>query len=1386
MSMRTLDEDADKPRRALSYEALRAAEHIKVTQQARAADRARRRISGEKQTVGWRSKSDKIIGPIFYEAATRRKARCMAAAFVTCAVLGHIIGFVKFRLFTQQSKAIESMDVDKFYVMFPRWLCWHLVGMACQAITQYSIWELRMMVQWRTAFYLINALYTSNTFYYLSLSKDQTTRTPEQLMCEEAFMFVEAMVNLSQNYLREIPDLLIKMYLLFEYRTFFLVYALMSLPVLGTIMAYSGKTTTPLTTNMLKTHADINFVLARIQNNAEQIALFKGGSSELRRWEEMLNTYRGCLLRQELLIPVIGLMSGAVVTVIMAPLAYSLYNDILDGSIAVAEALNYFRMVSGIQAKVGVLGITMGLSLFQEVRAWTMCNLIESSERFQERDEIRRQYAEEGKPSGEFILIHERAENPGEDEPELELRDVAVTIPVHLTSKPSRTLLSSVSLKLHKGESLLIVGGTGVGKSALLLSIQGLWYSGRGQVHRCCNKSMFCVPQRPYMFRASLRDNMMYPEIWRRDTVPDSKLHEVLKAVNLEPALRHYSLDEVQPWNTILSLGQQQRLAIARGLLMKDVRLLLLDEATSALDMKNEQRVYTMLRENVPCYVSVGHRPSVREYHTHVVMLEFNEELLGPETTHNFMPISEGAWQPSLEDEDAKMVEGLGILEKKEQPKQEVPAFWSVTAGGGVGQQNELVPSIEDREREGAKTKGPTKIVGPNMNRHMGGIPLVVRAARDVVLPLCKERHFYLPVSTALGMLVFCTSVLGVWMASLMGPVMAFQDILRLRNRDLAWQSLLSIAWQVPCIGVLGYFSTVGTLLLTTTLFVEAKRGLARLYLDGKTDTYYHLHMSRLVQNPGTRISNWDTQAAIRWLAELVSTCTMSFGLLGVMWRLSAQTHGKIFIGYLYIGWFVLFVLFHSLFKNYNGWLSEIMNLHANVIHTRENAEAVALLDGSESERVRAYEKIDGGITPGSKYVWQRTFFGFVSSLWYTDILDLCLMCVYNPMVLMGIVQLGESETSKNLFRYASSFAANISRDCLGKVEGQLGMERLWELMVSMTAIRSATSEDLHQNWGGDIVLVDGTQSGVVLELKKLTLKTPLQVKSASRTLIKEVDLTLQLGETLLIAGESGIGKSSLVRAIAGLWRNGDGEIHRPPWRHSFFIAQRPYMCIGTLREQLLYPRIERRDIDDERLENILRMVDLDHLLQNPGLGPLVEILDSQERTKEEPDYTGKNILHRTCLKAARRVTEELPDRTTISNLRRAIKSFTRYEPDQQKDMNWCNSLSLGEIQRISFARLLLQEDLHLVMLDEATSGLSPEGEEAMYKLIKAHTISYVSVAHRPQLRRFHQRAMVFEAAKRDGQEEQGPATYRDLPMIEYEVELAEQEHKAYGSQPDE
>ena len=198
---------------------------------------------------------------------------------------------------------------------------------------------------------------------------------------------------------------------------------------------------------------------------------------------------------------------------------------------------------------------------------------------------------------------------------------------------------------------------------------------------------------------------------------------------------------------------------------------------------------------------------------------------------------------------------------------------------------------------------------------------------------------------------------------------------------------------------------------------------------------------------------------------------------------------------------------------------------------------------------------------------------------------------------------------------------------------------------------------------------------GEALSLRDLSLLTP----DGSRQLFANVSVGVQRGEHLLLTGNSGTGKSSMLRAVAGLWDRGDGEVWRPSASETMFLPQRPYCTLGSLREQLVYPQTvqEWRDAinTDGPLIAALRTVQLGRLAESASL-------------------------------------------------------------DEVRD--WGDELSLGEQQRLAFARLLVNKP-KLAILDEATSALDLGNEAAMYSaLAKVPGITYVSVGHRPSLLRYH------------------------------------------------
>jgi len=184
-----------------------------------------------------------------------------------------------------------------------------------------------------------------------------------------------------------------------------------------------------------------------------------------------------------------------------------------------------------------------------------------------------------------------------------------------------------------------------------------------------------------------------------------------------------------------------------------------------------------------------------------------------------------------------------------------------------------------------------------------------------------------------------------------------------------------------------------------------------------------------------------------------------------------------------------------------------------------------------------------------------------------------------------------------------------------------------------------------------------------------------LQIPHGHRVLIDDLSFNLTPGVNLIISGPSGCGKTSLLRAIIGLWNQGAGTIARPSLDELLFLPQRPYLIQGDLRSQLLYPRLDMAVTDDE-LRHALKLVQLPHLLESAS---------------------------------------------SLST-----------------EADWSKVLSIGEQQRLSFARLFLIRP-KFAFLDEATSALDPKNEDHLYRELRKTDTTFISISHHEAVTAFHE-----------------------------------------------
>ncbi len=502
--------------------------------------------------------------------------------------------------------SIQGYDFPEFKSLLLTfcWLAaiWVLVGVHRTYFNQMLqiVWR-RWLTQNRIVHWLAD-----NNFYRLQLT-DRQTDNPDQRIAEDINEFVGSTLNLSIGYLRELATLFTFLGVLwtlskpseltignttFQLAQGYMVWAALAYAIFGTVLTFwIGRPLVRLNFNQQRYEADFRFSLVRMRENAESIALYQGAQEEggyLRgRFLQVVDNFYALMKRQKILgFFTLGFNQTAVIfpVVLGAPLYFAKQITLGD----LMQTLSAFGIVQG--------SMSILVDSYTDLARWK--SVVDRLATFEQG----LQHAEQ--------LPRLEPERAGEA---LRLQQVSIEHP------DGFALMNDANWQLKQGDSLLIQGPSGCGKSTLLRTLAGLWPFASGKVTYPAGSQTLFLSQKPYLPLGSLRQALSYP----LPEVSNAEAIKALQMVGLEKLAQR--LDDVELWGQMLSLGEQQRVAFARILLVKP-DVLFLDEATSALDEQSEAQLYRLLRDELPqtIMVSVGHRSTLHPFHEKKLLWQEN------------------------------------------------------------------------------------------------------------------------------------------------------------------------------------------------------------------------------------------------------------------------------------------------------------------------------------------------------------------------------------------------------------------------------------------------------------------------------------------------------------------------------------------------------------------------------------------------------------------------------------------------------------------------------------------------------------------------------------------------------------------------------------------
>ena len=824
---------------------------------------------------------------------------------------------------------------------------------------------------------------------------------------------------------------------------------------------------------------------------------------------------------------------------------------------------------------------------------------------------------------------------------EVALKDVCADPPIPEETKVAgkRRLFEKVNLTVRQGESVCITGPSGCGKSSMLRVIGGLWGTDSGTVvkpEKTGKDGLFFLPQKPYVFPGTLVHQVCYPN---KPTDADNKLaEEMLTLCRLGHIVKKYTLEGSMDWSAIMSISEMQRLNFAR-LFFHQPRFCLADEVTSSLDLRLESYLYQECSNRNITMISVAHRPTVVAHHKFVFKYD--------------------------------------------------PADYSWN--------RVAVPATEEKfTTEGLETMPPQvaeEIAVPEPPLFGFNMTFFKRFFRAIKLGLSQDKMF----------LVFSFIQLAAMVIYGTMQIIIFKDygtskiILWVTGNPSAKPPIPSnFAAAMDGAGIIIGLNAVCAVCMTANAFSGALMALK--IQKGVTTKVQDLYFKPGVVYHANRVKKMHgiDQRLVQDMAGLRESFAWVYGSPFAFFNYRMGAAPLLIMFCIMTGYFfsrtwqlALFMFIHAIL----AYLSQLFSAHftSKIIGQRQvkegtlrmhlgrvlqNVESVTFFGGSAEE----YQASERMLIDTFKL---RNHYAHVANATSIPTITLYYWLQTGIYVQAAILLIHWAPGSIPIADVVNGPPGLISTISFGIIWAkivQLIIQNLggFGLLVGYTHRVLSLVDDLEecQNEVHEIrSKVDEKSSNTTVQLANVTINLPKLEGKEDRVVVKNLTLNCGLGSSLCIGGS---GRSSIMRAMAGLWETSGGSISRPPIGKDgiFFVPQQSYATQGTLAAQVVYPKLlEDCKPSAKEITDILNVVGLGAIVRRHGLNTI---------------------------------------------------------------RNWELELSGGECQRLGFARVLYAKP-KIAVLDETTSALDQALQDRCLKALKDRDLALISFATRPSVFDYHE-----------------------------------------------